>query len=79
VEWAGAAQGVRELAPLEPVTPTESRYVTHIRECARAWRWTAAEILASAEHYAEIDRHNLGRLPQLMRAEINNTRSSTAN
>lgn len=52
------------------MTQAEETYVVHIKDNARAWRWTRDEILASAAMYAEIDPHQLSRLPDLLQAEI---------
>lgn len=65
------------------MTPAEQTAMAHIKANASAWRWTAAEILASAQLHASLDPYQLAGLPNLMQAEISKHRatrnSSTTN
>lgn len=60
------------------MTPSEERYVSHIKTNARAWRWTRDEILANAQLHASLDPYQLSRLPELMAAEINKAKEKKA-
>ena len=51
--------------------------MAHIKANARAWRWTRAEVLSSAEQYAQLDPHQLSRLPELLQAEIDKHKAKT--
>ncbi|HVR51903.1 MAG TPA: hypothetical protein VMS38_19360 [Pseudorhodoferax sp.] len=60
------------------MTEAEATYMAHIKDNARAWRWTRSEVLASAEHYARLDPYQLARLPQLLQAEIDKAKEMKA-
>lgn len=52
------------------MTPTETKFMNHIKACAKDWKWTRSEVLASAHRYAEIDPDELSRLPELLEEEM---------
>lgn len=58
------------------MTLVERVFVAHIVDCAKVFRWTSPEILASAQLHASLDPYQLSRLPDLLQAEIDKHRAT---